>query len=882
MPLPSGTALAHYELVQVLGSGAMGEVYRARDTRLGREVAIKILPERFAEDPERLARFEREARSLASLNHPNVAHIYGVDRAQGIHFLALELVPGETLEELLRRGALPVAETLAIARQIAEGLEAAHDAGVIHCDLKPANVRLTVDGKVKLLDFGLAKPMPAHDAGASSHDSALSTEAGRLIGTPTYMAPEQARGRPIDRRVDLWAFGCVLYECLAGRRAFTGESLSDVLAAVLEKEVDWSALPAATPPRLRELIERCLAKEPRERLRDAGDARLELERILAAPRDVRARRRTTSIAPIAAGAFVAGALLAAAAAWSLHGSSTTDPPRIRRFALHGSDLSIDSRGGLALSPDGRRLVYRAVDATEREMLVQHELDTMASGPIAGTERGCLPFFSPNGEELGFCAQGQLKVVALRGGVVRTLATIPGGYSGGTWLEDGTIVWTESLGRRLGSIPAVGGEAEFFEIAGTKAGEELSGPSALPGGRAMLLSVRSAPAFHIAVCDLAKRSLSVLGEGFLPIWAPGGYVLYQGVDGPLMAVPFDLSSLSAAGRPFPVVPDLGPRISTQISMFALARDGTLGYVPKAAFRERGAILVVDRTGKAETLIEVGRITDNPRYSRDGHRIAFRTSGPDCNVWVHDLERGVTTRITRDGDNHGNAWLSDDARVATLRIVRPPEGSVLALDPGGSGEPVELLSIPSIERAFVSSWSPDGLWALVGTMDGADHNVALGDVAAKSSRWLFHTRFIERAAVFAPDGKHVAYVTNEEGREEVFVQPFPALDARTKISVGGGRDPVWSRDGRELFFLSGRSMMVAAVVLSPVFSAGRSQPLFEADFVQSWGSSIASFDVSPDGSRFAMVRQRAGPESVEFHIVLDWLSELRALDPRNVVR
>jgi hypothetical protein len=489
------------------------------------------------------------------------------------------------------------------------------------------------------------------------------------------------------------------------------------------------------------------------------------------------------------------------------------------------------------------------------------------------------------------AQGQLKIVSLRNGAGRTLATLAGGFSGGAWLEDGTIVWTESIGRRLGSIPALGGEPRFVELSGTKPGDEVSSPTALPGGRALLVSIRSEPAFEFAVCELATHAVTVLGDGFTPVFAPAvappqtstpgsnGYVLYQGVDGPLMALPFDASRLTATGRPFPVVADLGPRVGTHIKMFALAGDGTLAYVPKAAFRERGAIVLVDRTGKTEPLVELGRIADNPRFSRDGRRIAFRAPAPDCEVWVHDLDRGVTTRITRDGDSHGNAWLPDDSRVASLRIIHPPEAAVIAVDTRGSGELVELLTVPSVERGFVSSCSPDGRFVLIGTANGGGFDVVLGEVTSKSSRPLFQSRgFMERAASFSPDGNHVAYASDEEGREEVFVQPFPTLDSRIKISVGGGRDPVWSRDGHELFFLSGRTMMVAAVVTSPAFSAARPQPLFEADFVQTWNSTMPSYDVSPDGQRFAMIRQRAGADAVEFHVVLDWLSELRALDPR----
>ena len=895
MPLASGTDLASYRIVGPLGAGAMGEVYRARDTRLGREVAIKVLPPHFAADAERLKRFEREARTLASLNHPNVAQIFHVDQVGETCFLVLELVEGETLEDRLKRGPVSVGESMDIVRQIAAGLEAAHEAGVIHRDLKPANVRLAPDGTVKVLDFGLAKPTREEGGKGSSIDSVLSTEEGRLIGTPTYMAPEQARAKPIDRRVDVWAMGCVLFECLTGDRAFAGETLSDVLASVIEREPDWSRLPRATPARVRRLLERCLVKDPRERLRDAGDARLELAAEVEAADESPASRRTTR-GGLPLLAFTAGAALAAGAFFVASDRTAPPPASVARFSVRGTGMPIDVFQGLAISRDGKRLAFRSIGDDGRERLLVRPLDSLESTTLPGTELGWLPFFSPDGERLGFFSQGVLKAVSVSSGMARTIAAIDhGGYSGSAWLEDDTIVFTNST-RRIGRLPAAGGDVEFLELSGLKETDFVISPSPLPGGGAILCGVSDGNAFHAAVYDFGRGTLTRIAEdAFTPTWAASGHVLYQkGHEGMLMALPFDAERRTATGEPFPVIADLGARVSYQVRMFAVAENGTLAYIPNSRLLDTGALLWADRTGRAEPIVEIDRIVDMPRLSYDARRIAFRAPAPNCDVWIHDLERGVTARLTREGDNHGIAWLPGDSRVAFARFdaaARSAAGTAPKADPvsfalwsvmasavDGAGS-VEALSTPSISRAFVSSVSPDGRHVLVGAYGEAGSDVMLLTVADKSVRPLLDSRFEEFAAVFSPDGRYLAYVSDESGKEEVYVRSFPALDVREQISTGGGTEPVWSRDGRELFFRRHREMLAVDVATAPAFTAGRPRVLFETDLSSRPSSNLASYDVSADGKRFLMVRERSSAGGADMNVVLNWFEELGTLSPQG---
>ena len=873
MPLAAGQSLSYYEILGPIGAGAMGEVYRARDTRLDRDVAVKVLPVHFAEDEERLQRFEREAKSLASLSHANVAQIYGVDQIEDTCFLVLELVEGEGLDERLARGALPVAEAVDVARQIASGLEAAHESGVIHRDLKPANVRIAHEGEVKLLDFGLAKANAAREAGSATSDSVLTTEAGRLLGTPTYMAPEQARGKPIDRRVDVWALGCVLYECLTGKRAFDGESITDVLAAVVDREPDWSALPPATPPHVRSLIERCLVKDPRERLRDAGDARLELTRpaTLAdpvGPGATGARGRAGAVAA----AFLLGLVFAGAAAWFWNRPVAEEPGRATRFTVQAPGMSVDAFQGLAVSPDGRKLLFRARGEDGREGLHLRNLDSFET-EILPESGGWLPSFAPDSQRAVAYVLGEIIVVDLGSRSTQSICFAPHGYSGATWLSNDEIVFAGASGPDFFRVDAEGGELETLEYAGNPP-DMVTGPSALPGGEAWLCSARMNPGggFDVAIYSREDRELRVLVErGFTPVYSPTGHILYQQPDGgPLMAVAFDLDRREIRGTPFPVVHDIGARVSIQVRMFDISRNGTLAYVPQTTVSDGGGLVWIDRENETTTITDFDGLVDTPRLSSDGTRLAFRAPAPECHIWVHDLARGVTTRITHEADNHGIAWSPDDQRIYYSR-VQGEAWAIASTRSDGAGT-VEMHSDATISRGFVSSISRDGRFVLVNASnEDTLYDVVLVTLEDGQGTPFLASRFNEKAGTFSPDGTHVAYMSDESGVFEVYIEDFPGRTNRAQVSIGGGDEPVWSFDGRKLYFRSGSKLFSVDVTTTPSLEVGRSELVLDGHESTRGTSGLPDFDVDAAGERFLMIRQPAA-EAATIHVVLDWPQDL----------
>ena len=887
MTLTSGSRLGPYEVVSTLGAGGMGEVYQARDRRLGRDVAIKVLPDAFAADAERLARFRREAQVLAALNHPHVAAIYGLEESGGIEALVLELVPGETVADRLARGRLPVDEALDIARQVAEALEAAHERGIVHRDLKPANVKLTPEAKVKVLDFGLAKALAGDasspDASNSPTLTAQATAAGIVVGTAAYMSPEQARGKSVDKRADIWAWGCLLYEMLTGRRAFEGETVSDTLASVLRAEIDWAALPDETPASVRRVLKRCLDRDVRTRFHDIADARIEMEE-----KDAAAPARSASPSPSrsqptsarwrGAALFAAGAVLAAGLIL-LARRPAPRPEPVRRFALSGLNLLVDRGQSLALSPDGNTLVFRGRGDDGFERLYLRALDSLELRALPGTELGMHPFFSPDGEWVGFFAAGKLKKLALAGGTPQVIChagSVPGG---GTWLPDGTIIFVGDVYAGAERVSAGGGTPQRVFALDPKQGlTAITTPWVLPGGNAVLYAVRKGETFDVAVSSLDGREWKILAEdAFSPVYADGFVFFQQGAGNSVLALPFDSRRLAATGSASPAFSGIATRISFQSRMFAVAAGGTLAYVPPDTRLQHGSLVWVDRKGASTPVVEIPRPIDIPRLSPDGTRVAFRAPAPNCDVWIHDLSRGASTRLTLEGDNHGVVWMPDGRRIVFAR-TRGALTEVLAQAADGTSR-IERLGKADMSAQFPSSCSPDGRLILAsgGTREsGLDVVLLTTEKGAEpaGSQPLIHSTFDESAATFSPDGRWIAYVSNESGRPEVDLQPYPAMDSRQQVSTDGGVEPVWSRNGRELFFRQGRKMLAAEIRTAPALSVDRPRVLFEGNHLE--GPNLPDYDVAADG-RFLMVagQERGGTEVV---LVLNWLRELRG-EQRN---
>ena len=866
MPLQPGTRLGLYEIAASIGAGGMGEVYRARDLRLHRDVAIKVLPELFAADPDRLARFEREAQTLAALNHPHIAQIYGVVESPAA--LVMELVEGEDLSQRIARGAIPIAEALTIARQVAAALDAAHDRGIIHRDLKPANVKLTTDGTVKVLDFGLAKaiaPQAAPDSAAARNSPTIAvhgTQIGVIVGTAAYMAPEQATGKPVDKRADIWAFGALLFEMLAGRGAFTGDSTTEILGAIVHKEPDWPLIPDGTPSRVRDLLRRCLEKDPKRRLRDIGDAAYELSADAVPPAVTPVRTRGARWSSVAVAAVVA--LVAAAVTWLAMRAPAAVPAAPRRFAVSGlAPMMFDAAQALALSPDGSALAFRGLGADGVERIYLRDFHSLELRPLAGTDGGRLPFFSPDGKWIAFFTVSALKKVAVEGGPAQTIAPAPG-PSGGTWMDDGSIIFTGDPVKGVQRVLASGGTPETLLAPRDGALNAYSAPWGLPGSQALLLLQKRGASFDVAVLSLRDRRVSVLArDAFSPAWAPTGHVLFHQGDS-ILALSFDPATLTGRGTPFPVAQAVGNRISYQSRLFAVANDGTLAYVPAASAGEAGwAMMLVGRDGRETVAARLDRQSDTPRFSPDGTRVAFRTPAPNCDIWVRDLARGTTTRLTREGDNHGVVWSADGTRVLTGRAVATGT-EVVALPADGSGTPEIVATLPGAFGAMPTSLSLTGE-VIVQDRFGRETGSDIATIVVKDSerRTLLDSPSDEGGGVISPDDRWLAYVSDESGRNEVYLRPYAGAGPRTLVSISGAVEPVWSRTGNELFFRSGRDLLTVPVSAERG-AAAQPRVLFTGDYPV--GPQVANYDVAPDG-RLMMMRGRQWAEG-QVVIVLNW--------------
>ena len=897
MTLSPGTKHGPYEILAPLGAGGMGEVYRARDTRLRREVALKALPAALAADPERLARLEREARLLAALNHPNIAAIYGVEDAGDSVLLVLELVEGETLAERLANGALPIDDALSICSQIACGLEAAHEAGVIHRDLKPANVKIRPDGSVKILDLGLARGLdssPAVDPSLSPTITSGGTEAGVILGTAAYMSPEQARGKRLDRRSDVFSFGCVLYECLTGTRAFPGETVSDTLAAILRAEPDWTLLPAQTPAAVRKLLRRCLEKDLKRRLRDIGDARLEIDEAIASP-DAEA---ATAVVPRQRRAapllwILASALLGIVATFSVGrqfgrptAPAVSQSVRAELPLPVGTTLDVADRPAIGVSPDGATVVFRAVQK-DVARLYRRRLEASAAEPIPGTEGGSDPFFSPDGQWLGFFTGFELKKVPLAGGLPVSVTRVPPVTMGGTWGADGKILLTLTPNSILFAVSEAGGPLQPFTTHDPTRGEHAHlWPQILPEGRGILLTTVLGQDFQdyasaqIVVLDPKSGRRTVVLEGSpFARYAYGHIVFVRG--GSVFRVPFDLSRLQVTGPAVPVAERIAIDSTDGVASFDVTRDGALVFAEgPPAIKEETLVLRLDRSGKEAALpLPPGRY-GSPRLSPDGKTLALqRCEAPLCKLFLYDLDRKVLSPLTSEaGGFFCPVWSPDGRQMAYTKILTGGP-ALYAKNADGSGQPARLTTAPTEERKmaeFASSWSPDGRTLAYSTVTPAGGQ-ALRDIwllaldGKRAGRPWFSTPEPDFAPAFSPDGRWIAYVSEGSGRREIYVRPFPGPGGVVKISNNGGGEPAWTRGGRELLYRQGNDFFAVEIGSGPALTVGPPRALFSANLAPAGGEERPfEYAVSPDGTQIYAIRIVPVPEpDRRLAIVTNWL-------------
>ncbi len=874
--------LSIYEILAPLGAGAMGEVYRAMDTRLHREVAIKVLPEHFASDDERLRRFEREARSLAALNHPNVAQIFAVDRVGDVGFLVLELVPGESLQDRLARGPLPIAEALDVCRQIADGLDAAHEAGVIHRDLKPANVRLTPEGKVKVLDFGLAKPA-RETSDTAKTDSVLSTEVGRVLGTPTYMAPEQARGRAIDRRVDIWAFGCVLYECLAGRRAFAGETLTEVLAAVLEREPDLTKLPAATPPHVRELLADCLAKDPRERARDIGELRRQLARTdRSAPSGKRSSQPGAAVG-LALVAAVAGAIAGGLAMRGGHEQATADEPTTTRFLVTFPAAGQRSKGklnDLALTADGRTLAV-SLDG-EHTGIYLRELDATEPHRLTGPEGPDYLCFAPDGRSLAYFDRRRdaLLRIGLDGGVPRVLAPQIDA-TGLDWSPKHGIACVPEWDNGLVTVqPADSAKSALTHPHRSGNDRAHLNPSFLPDSSAVLYHVWTGGEWsdaRIDVLELASGEYHTVLTGatspsFLPLSAHEGALLYARADS-LWARRFDPQRLTCSDDEVLVAEGVQTSITSGTARYAVSASGTLAYQPKIPGLGNNRLVWVDREGREERATPEDTEHQSTSLSADGKRVLFARAGAVFSLFAVDLDAPLAQRLARrltfESDS-SEACLSPDGR--SMVFTSNPNGpyEVFRQDIAGNATPRRIAG----EGYIPNACSPDGRW-LACTRGGTNSRTEIWILSMDGTaepRPMVQLPGNSYDARFSPDGAWLSYVTDASTEGQIQVVSFPGAERRLQVTSEKGFSPRWSHDGSELFFRREDQYYAIPIKRDPELSFGTPKLLFSGTYSREWRT--VCFQQAPDG-RFLMTKPDLPPDlELRVVVVQNLAAELRA--------
>jgi serine/threonine-protein kinase len=883
MAISPGMRIGPYEILSALGAGGMGQVYRARDTKLNRDVAIKTLPELFEGHPERIARFEREAQLLAALNHQHIAAIYGLEEASGAQYLVLELVEGESLADRLARGSMSVADTLGVARQIVDALEAAHEKGIIHRDLKPANIMLDAEGRVKVLDFGLAKALEPEAGVNPSHSPTLTfgaTQAGVILGTAAYMSPEQAKGRAADKRSDVWAFGCVFFEMLAGRRAFEGEDVSDTLACVLRGEPEWPALPANVPPAIRTLIRRCLEKDRRARIPDVAVVRYLMadaaDAPTAAPAPAPSSVPRRLILSVGGAGLVLGAALAVAIGWGWLRWTPAPPIQPMRFSIAPASpplvLASPDRH-VAISRDGRFIVYTAASDGPMQLMVR-PIDRLDAVALAGTSGARWPFLSPDGREVAFFMQGELRKVSTTGGPITTICRTDGAPRGGSWGADGSIVFATDQGTLMrvgegGGDPAPLTAPEKTDRPGNSRSGRYLFPSHLPGERAVLFTVfEDGP--QIAVFDeRSSRTTTLIRGGSQAQYVESGHLVYAAA-GTLRAVRFDPETLTVLSDPVPVLDQLRSA-GTGAADYAVSASGTLVYVAGDAGVER-TLVWVNREGVETPVGAPMRQYAAARISPDETRLALTISDQEQDIWIWSFPRGTLDRLTtHSGPDTAPVWTPDSLRII-YSSARAGTPNLFWQRADGTGS-VERLTTSPLQQLAQSMRDPDRLVLMQAASPGFDLHVLTLDGQGKTQPLLTGPQ-TEASADLSPDGRYLAYQSTESGRNQIYVRPFPDVDkGREQISIGGGTRPVWSRDGRELFYVDERNFLAAVPVrTAPTFAAGKPARVFERRYFM--GPAPRTFDVSKDG-RFLMIRNEEDTGAAPtMEVVINWFEELKA--------
>jgi len=910
MTLAPGARLGHYEITAKLGEGGMGEVWRAKDSQLGREVALKVLPDEFTADAERAARFEREAKVLASLNHPNIAQIYGLEASGDRRALVMELVEGPTLADRLQQGALPLDEALAVARQIAEALEEAHEKGIVHRDLKPQNVKASVAGKVKVLDFGLAKAMdPQGSASGAPSASRLAasptltlgaTVQGMILGTAAYMAPEQARGTGVDARADIWAFGVVLYEMLTGRTTFAAETVPDTLAAVLTREIDWGALPATTPPAIRRLLRRCLERKPKNRLHHIADARIVLDEVIAgvsepaavpiaaSPPAAAAKPRAAWLWPVVAAAMLVVGLVAGRLLLAPDGDGAAGELEVALALPAGWAPSTTDVVELAISPDGRRQAVTVLDGEGESRLLLRDLDQAEPRLLPGTEGARSPFFSPDGESLGYLVGSELRRLALAGGTALRVAEIATAVSsrGVAWGRDGYIYFLPNTALGVQRVRENGGTVEAVtQLDATRNERTHRWPAVLPDASAVIFTSDTSATTEyyddarIEAVRLASGERTVLVEGssqarFLP---PDRLVYAR--QGTLFAVAFDPRRLVTSGPPVVVAQNVATDVSSGAVHFAVSERGDLAWVPGEVAGGVVELVWVRPDGAEQaTGLRAGQYTQLA-LSPDGGRVAVAdAAGSSLSIWVGDLARRSLSRLTFEGAASDPVWSADGQRLVHLSVPTATASPTIVWKPAdGSSAAEDLYGTGS--QSFPTSFSPDGKWLLVERqVTGSQADLWLVPVDGKSQpRAFFESPFDELHAEFSPDGRWVAYCSMESGQPEIYLRPFPSGAGKWQVSTAGGFEPHWSGDGKTLHFRGLTGIFRVALELAGGVRLGQPELLTST---VARGTIGKTYDVAPDGSVLLARRPAANLRSQQVNLSLGWRAKVeRLLSPKR---